>query len=1343
MRNTPEVYTPEHKQARKELGNYIPADLAVKFPNADFSQLNKESLELLKELNLRLKEPSHQIQLLWLKILAYNKQKYAKQELSEKENKLIANLENISNQEKIDLYNSIMVIQWYKQGLVHKDDDVKHSTARSLAGLAANEKIDTKQLIELYKQGLANKNQRVVWGVAQSFAELAANEKIDIKQILELYKQGLADEKDHSIREAMVRELLVGLVANKNIDINFVLDLYKQGLASKDDSVRLGTAAGLKGIAADERIDPNYILESYKQNLNSKDREIIWGGAQSISGLAANKKIDFDQLVELHSQGLESDHYILSRSIAESLAVLAANKKMDFDNFLKLYHKGLKNKDKYTMEKTAKSIGGLALNKNIDINQILSLYKQGLSHEDDYVKQGTAESLGGIAASKEIDNAKILELYEQGITNENSSIMHKTARSLGGIAATGRIDTEELLNLYKQGFENEDSFVRLEIAESLKELAANKKIDINQLLKLYKIGFADVNHFVIRETAESLGELFKRLDLNYYNQLNSLFEAQKYSGAKSQFLMYSIGLYFKTGEKNLFSIIKKSTQYFDNLEKFSEKMNSGQELEQNKVKDVNFWLEENAMKIADLSLIDEEISKDLMFNLLSQSLLKTEAALNLYMKAIEDNRLSKNIKQLIGKDAKKQIHGIELGVLLETASGYKSLDAEVDFENIVDKYFTRYESSKQNYAELQKILNKELLKIVAKRIGIAETNVEVQDLAAWDLEKLPHLVSNAQMIAQGVRTDDWEDEEKYGKGQLELYQEILRSCFEGNYEEFLTDTNQENIIGRDVAIHNEKVKKDFEKIGIAWSSWLGFSQEISFDLVHETKGEPLLEVYKLVRQRLKDFQNKMEKFKELSGLNNALVKDLSEINKAKKQISQQIKNVEKVEELEEKYLANYKKTLEYLIIKSKKEGKELILPPELQEIYAHLRESLQLLIDTQKAPKETNLAKETFKVRKWLRDPRKDFFQGNYTHCCIAVGVKETPAEGGLTTLHPETIQQYLVDLGIQVIEVLGPDNKPAAQTWVFVSKDRHGKPVMVMDNFEVNNRYGIGKPGNELIKENVFQYMKLYAQQCGINKIVLGEVGTNDINTDNMKSADVKAIKKLGGYLWGEEYFLEAKNQTNPYSVAENILGGKSEEQKEKSIKNGYISVFNIETGQDKEHEYTRKLLGEIMRGGSEIASQDDLQTLEVIEREKFSNAGLAEAVSPIEDILDSLQNTEGVQMIFRDDHGNLVGYLSSKPAVEARDDFELVGLKDEGFNPDERTLYLESIAGRIGRENYIKILSLLKEQAKKTGYDKLCLHGINVKLNAVLKLMGFETKRIIENWVGGYNAEYMEMLL
>ena len=225
-------------------------------------------------------------------------------------------------------------------------------------------------------------------------------------------------------------------------------------------------------------------------------------------------------------------------------------------------------------------------------------------------------------------------------------------------------------------------------------------------------------------------------------------------------------------------------------------------------------------------------------------------------------------------------------------------------------------------------------------------------------------------------------------------------------------------------------------------------------------------------------------------------------------------------------MPSYTKTLNYL----KTKNKDFKSNSESEEAFGHLLETIKSL--TQEQQKEQAVKKE-FRVKLWDRDPRKDLFQGNATHCCIAVGVKETPPGGGLTTHHPETIIQYLVDKGINVAEIIDPDTGDViAQTWLFVTLNRDNRPILVADNFEVNNRYPAGNNVNRGIREAMFEFLNKYAKSCNIKKVVLGHVGTNDVETNDLTKISLPKVEKVGGYLEDEEYYLEALGDTDAWEV-------------------------------------------------------------------------------------------------------------------------------------------------------------------------------------------------------------------
>src|SRR3972149_4903267 len=105
----PEMYTKEHKKARKELEKHIPTDLAILFPNTDFTRLNPESQKLLEEISHRVEKEDPEAELLFLKILAYNKEQYSKEKLTDQDIVLLDALEKKVENKKENLKQTLLV----------------------------------------------------------------------------------------------------------------------------------------------------------------------------------------------------------------------------------------------------------------------------------------------------------------------------------------------------------------------------------------------------------------------------------------------------------------------------------------------------------------------------------------------------------------------------------------------------------------------------------------------------------------------------------------------------------------------------------------------------------------------------------------------------------------------------------------------------------------------------------------------------------------------------------------------------------------------------------------------------------------------------------------------------------------------------------------------------------------------------------------------------------------------------------------------------------------------------------------------------------------------------------
>lgn len=145
-----------------------------------------------------------------------------------------------------------------------------------------------------------------------------------------------------------------------------------------------------------------------------------------------------------------------------------------------------------------------------------------------------------------------------------------------------------------------------------------------------------------------------------------------------------------------------------------------------------------------------------------------------------------------------------------------------------------------------------------------------------------------------------------------------------------------------------------------------------------------------------------------------------------------------------------------------------------------------------------------------------------------------------------------------------------------------------------------------------------------------------------------------------------------------------------------------------------------------------------------KIETASFPEEMqSDLEDLKETIQNKDGVQLIARDKKGNIVSYLSSKPLVAA---YKELSDYDNGLKPEKDVLYVESIATDPAARNiegFIEMLHALKEEAKQKGYKKISAHvRVTNGLSEIMQRRGAKKLRTIENWHDfGEPFDYLEL--
>ena len=370
----------------------------------------------------------------------------------------------------------------------------------------------------------------------------------------------------------------------------------------------------------------------------------------------------------------------------------------------------------------------------------------------------------------------------------------------------------------------------------------------------------------------------------------------------------------------------------------------------------------------------------------------------------------------------------------------------------------------------------------------------------------------------------------------QVFDSVIRSCLEGRFSDFITDDTDANTypMGKTVASHNRKVLDVLQVLGIDTDKWFGYNRQDSFTLGQAADKVSSIEA--AIKEFADMFSNLLNLLddKKIQAMQRVLTDNNISIDKSSNQISL-LKNGKPIDKndiysqlnglSQDNLHTSLKKMLGYF-------NNRYQQVQEVKTAIGHLTNAIDRLKQLQGDSKaEEKLLRQTrgLAVRLWQRNPGRDIFQGNFTSCCVAID----------NNLHPEAIVEYLIDKGIQVVEVVDEaTDRTIAQAWVFVAYDKDKKPVLAIDNIEVDNNYPRGTEDNNTIRDKLIAYIKDYAKEIGAKGIYLGMTQYNDVDTTGFKKVPNK-LRKAGGYAWdfekeGYSYYLESffGESTGPYTI-------------------------------------------------------------------------------------------------------------------------------------------------------------------------------------------------------------------
>ena len=382
--------------------------------------------------------------------------------------------------------------------------------------------------------------------------------------------------------------------------------------------------------------------------------------------------------------------------------------------------------------------------------------------------------------------------------------------------------------------------------------------------------------------------------------------------------------------------------------------------------------------------------------------------------------------------------------------------------------------------------------------------------------------------------------EKESEYTQELYLQIIARTFHRSFKEFIAGSTEDDVYGWEMTSHNVKVQAEFILAGINFQKWLEYDGKEDIEAIETTVCRNRELSWKALDRTL----DLLLLFLYKTPLYGSLRKDCIEIRKKKSVV------------LSGDYIVppDWQKTIFpkfYLTCKHLSRSKCSFNLNGTAEDFDLLQNRIKsMLASFSKIPRKKN-----FQVVLWRRDPQFDLLQGNFSDCCVAIGVKNLYPAVHLPDVpcrkFPAGILNYLTDLGVQVAEVHDITSEPnvqIGQCWLFVSLDDEGKPVLVADSFDLDSDYKASESQRTAIRECMFSFLKKYAAQCGISKVILGKTGPilknfkrheiyNGVSVENMSTVNFeKPIEKLGGYFLNRPYFLETRGGKNAYLVAENL---------------------------------------------------------------------------------------------------------------------------------------------------------------------------------------------------------------
>ena len=161
-------------------------------------------------------------------------------------------------------------------------------------------------------------------------------------------------------------------------------------------------------------------------------------------------------------------------------------------------------------------------------------------------------------------------------------------------------------------------------------------------------------------------------------------------------------------------------------------------------------------------------------------------------------------------------------------------------------------------------------------------------------------------------------------------------------------------------------------------------------------------------------------------------------------------------------------------------------------IYDHLNQRLESLnnFDTSSVTKDIEV-----EIKGWDRVPHKDFFQGNFSTCCI-----------GMNNVNQNAIVDYLMSPSYNMIELVDTSNgKTIGNALIYFAADADQNANLVIDNIEINDSYVFSKEQSLKLRDSIKDFANDIKKLCLKNKNAKTYLGAfyNDVTSEGLEAKD------------------------------------------------------------------------------------------------------------------------------------------------------------------------------------------------------------------------------------------------